>query len=317
VTTIVGLGGGIGASRLWRALLSSVPPEDVTLVVNTGEDIWMHGLRVCPDLDTVLYALSGRQDTQRGWGVKDETWHAMDTLAEFGERPWFNLGDRDLAVHLFRSGRLRDNVPLSHITNQLTEALGLRCRVVPMTDDPVTTYVHTTTGKTLHYQEFLVREHCQPDITEVVFDGAAQALCAEDVLATIRGADIVVIGPSNPVASLGPMLALPGMRDALASVRHRTVVVTPIVESVQITDPGEANRARSREKLLAAKGFKPGVVGAAAYYADVADNFVIDAADSHLAQALDRYGLRVMQADTLLHLGANPTPLLDAILAVG
>jgi LPPG:FO 2-phospho-L-lactate transferase len=316
VTAIVGLGGGIGASRLWRALLSSVPPEDVTLVVNTGEDIWMHGLRVCPDLDTVLYALSGRQDTQRGWGVKDETWHAMDTLAELGDRPWFNLGDRDLAVHLFRTGRLRDNVPLSHITKQLAEALRIRCRILPMTEDPVTTRVHTTTGKTLHYQEFLVREHCQPDITEVVFDGAVQARSADSVLASIRDADIVVIGPSNPVASLGPMLALPGMRDALASVRHRTVVVTPIVESVPITDPGEANRARSRAKLLAAKGFEPGVVGTAAYYADIADYFVIDSADSHIAPALDRYGLQVMQADTLLHLGANPAPLLDAILGI-
>jgi LPPG:FO 2-phospho-L-lactate transferase len=227
VTTIVGLGGGFGASRLWRALLSSVPPEDVTLVVNTGEDIWMHGLRVCPDLDTVLYALSGRQDTQRGWGVVNETWHAMDTLAELGERPWFNLGDRDLAVHLFRSGRLRDKVPLSRITNQLAEGLRIHCRIPPMSDDAVTTRVHTTTGKTLHYQEFLVREHCQPDITDVVFDGAVQARCADDVLASIRSADIVVIGPSNPVASLGPMLALPEMRDTLASVRHRTAVVTP------------------------------------------------------------------------------------------
>jgi len=316
VTRIVGLGGGIGASRLWRALLSTVPPEDVTLVVNTGEDIWMHGVRVCPDLDTVLYALSGRQDIQRGWGVVDETWYAMDTLAEFGERPWFNLGDRDLAVHLFRTGRLRDNVPLSHITKQLAEALRIRCRVLPMSDEPVTTRVHTTTGKTLHYQEFLVREHCQPDITEVVFDCAAQARCADSVLTSIRSADIVVIGPSNPVASLGPMLALPGMRDTLASVRHRTVVVTPTVESIPFSNPAEANRARSRAKLLAAKGFDPGVAGTAAYYAGIADNFVIDSADSHIAHALHRDGLQVMQADTLLHLGANPKPLLDAILNI-
>jgi LPPG:FO 2-phospho-L-lactate transferase len=129
-------------------------------------------------------------------------------------------------------------------------------------------------------------------------------------------ADVVVIGPSNPVASLGPMLALPGMRDTLASVRHRTVVVTPIVESVPITDPGEANRARSREKLLAAKGFEPGVLGTAAYYAGIADNFVIDSADRHIAGALDQSGVQVMQADTLLHLGANPTPLLDVILDI-
>lgn len=239
----------------------------------------------------------------------------MDTLAEFGDRPWFNLGDRDLAVHLFRTGRLRDNVTLSHITNQLAEALQIHCRILPMTDDPVTTRVHTTTGKALHYQEFLVREHCQPDITEVVFDGAAQAR-PDGVLAAIRAADIVVVGPSNPVASLGPMLALPGMRDTLASVRHRTVVVTPTVESVPISNPAEANRARSRAKLLTAKGFDPGVVGAAAYYARIADKFVIDSADSHLAQALDGYGLQVMHADTLLHLGADPAPLLDAILDV-
>ncbi|GAA4712232.1 2-phospho-L-lactate transferase [Phytohabitans rumicis] len=310
---IVGLGGGIGASRLWTALLARGGDIDLTLAVNTGEDLWIHGLRVCPDLDTVLYALSGRQDTERGWGVRNETWRCMDTLREIGGDQWFNLGDRDLAVHLYRTGRLRAGHPLSAITTDLARAFGIGCRALPATDAELTTRVVTADGRDLHYQEFLVREHANPKVARTYLRGPAPAEPAVGLLAHIASADAVVIGPSNPIASLGPILHLAGVREALKRVRERTVVVTPIVDAVPITDPGERARARSRARLLTAAGFAPTPTGVAAFYADVAATFVLDRADLAQLPAVEKEGPRVIAVDTLLHRGADPEPLLAAL----
>lgn len=312
---IVGLGGGIGASRLWAALLAARADVDLTLAVNTGEDLWIHGLRVCPDLDTVLYALSGRQDTERGWGVREETWHCMRTLGEIDGHQWFNLGDRDLAVHLYRTGRLRAGDPLSAITADLARAFGIGCRVLPATDAEITTRVVTATGLDLHYQEFLVREHASPQAARTYVEGPALAAPTAGLLAHIAAADLVVIGPSNPVASLGPILHLAGMREALARARDRTVAVTPTVEAVPIADPGELTRARSRAQLLTAAGYAPTPAGIAAFFTDVAGTFILDRADLADLPAVEKQGLRVIAVDTLLHRGADPEPLIAALTA--
>ncbi|TPQ22899.1 2-phospho-L-lactate transferase CofD family protein [Streptomyces sporangiiformans] len=312
---VVGLGGGIGASRLWKALLARGGEIDLTLAVNTGEDLWIHGLRVCPDLDTVLYALSGRQDSERGWGVRDETWRCMETLGEIEGRQWFNLGDRDLAVHLYRTGRLRAGHTLSEITSDLARRLGLGCRILPATDAEITTRVVTSGGRDLHYQEFLVREQATADVTDTYIRGPALAAPAAGLLAHIASADLIIIGPSNPVASLGPILHLTGVREALKTARHRTVVVTPIVASVPITDPGENTRARSRARLLAAAGFAADPAGVAAFYTDVASTFLLDRADLPQLPAVEKQGLRAVPTDTLLHQGADPAPLITALLA--
>ncbi|MFC7504118.1 2-phospho-L-lactate transferase [Nocardioides sp. CPCC 206347] len=312
---VVGLGGGIGASRLWTIMIDPARHLDLTVAVNTGEDLWLHGLRVCPDLDTVLYALSGRQDTSRGWGVKEETWQCMTTLSEIAGNQWFNLGDRDLAVHLFRTGQLRAGHRLSDITSEIARAFQVGCKILPATEAEVTSRVVTCDGRDLHYQEFLVREHADVDVLRSYVAGMDDAQPVEGLLDDISAADLVVIAPSNPIASLQPILQLQGMRAALQSARQRTVVVSPTVETVPIDDEGEAGRARSRARLLKAAGYEPTPVGVALFYADVAGVFVLDRADAAFANEIEAVGLRVVLADTLVHRGADPGLLVDAVLS--
>ena len=312
---VVGLGGGIGAARLWKALLTRVAPTDLTLVVNTGEDLDLYGLRICPDLDTVLYALAGRQDTVRGWGLLDESWRAMDALRELGQQVWFNLGDRDLGTHLMRTGLLAAGVPLSEVTRQLAVAQGVAVRVLPMCEQPVTTRVTTEDGRDLHYQEYLVRERAQPRPVAVRYDGLELvAGPAPGVLEAIADADLVVLGPSNPVASLGTVLAVPGVREAVAAAR-RVVAVSSVVSRVPFDDPGEAGRARSRAALLAVLGVPATPVGIASLYADLCTTFVLDRADLEDAEAVAAHVADVRIADTMVHRGADPEALAAAVLA--
>lgn len=233
---VVGLGGGIGASRLWCALAGAV---DLTVVVNTGDNLWYHGLRVCPDIDTVLYALSGRQDLDRGWGVTGETWRCMDALRDLGEDVWFNLGDLDLATHLRRTGLLRSGLGLAEVTLGQAAALGVEVRVPPATEAELTTRIETADGHDLHYEEFLVRHGAAVPVSSVRYAGASVARPAPGVAEAVAAADVVILGPSNPVASIGPILAVPGLGDAIRLAAN-VVAVTPIVGGVPV-----AERARS------------------------------------------------------------------------
>lgn len=300
------MGGGVGASRLWRALLQRVEADGLTLVVNTGDDLWIHGLRVCPDLDTTAYALSGRQDVERGWGLGGETFRAMDALRGLnrlpgGQEPWFNLGDTDLATHLFRTGRLFQGRPLSRVTAELAAALGVvGTRLLPMSDDEVETHVHTVSGLLLHYQEFFVRRGAAAELRQVVHRGAERARPAPGVLAAIAGAELVVLAPSNPLASIAPILAVPGVRSALAATRAPVVAVTPVVSGVEITDPGDARRAASRAVLLRTVGLSHTASSAASLLRGLADVFVLDRADAVEADAIAAMGLTVALADTLV-----------------
>ena len=313
---VAGLGGGIGAARLWVALRDHAPGVDVTAVVNTAEDLWLHGLRICPDIDTTLYALSGRQDVERGWGVRDETWRCMQTLAEIQGPQWFNLGDRDLAVHLHRTGRLAAGASLSAVTAELAEAFGVGARVLPMSDDEVTTMVRTFEGTTMHYQEFLVRRHAEDEVrsVELVCAEHLPAAAAPGVLDAITEADLVVIAPSNPVASVDPILSLPGVREAVTRRASSVVVVSPIVSGRPITSPGEAGRARSRAALLASIGLPATATGVAQHHQGLASRFVIDTADAGEADAIRALGYRVDLAETLLHEGASAPDLVAVLL---
>jgi LPPG:FO 2-phospho-L-lactate transferase len=297
---IVGLGGGIGASRFWRAILAAgVDPGDLTVVVNTADDIWLHGLRVCPDIDTTLYALSGRQDTERGWGVRDETWRSMDALRDLGAQPWFNLGDLDLGTHLFRTGLLRDGVGLAEITRRLAAGMGLGVRILPMTEDEVTSYVLTVSGSLLHFQEFHVGRRSRDEVRNLTYRGIDTARPAPGVLAAVTAADLVVIAPSNPLASVAPILALPGVTDALRATAAPVVAVTPVVTGVPITDPGEQHRADTRAGLLRSVGLSHSATSAAVLLREVADAFVLDVADEIERDAIAGLGLDVLVADTL------------------
>ena len=314
---IVGLGGGVGASRLWRALLAELDPADLQVVVNTADDLWVHGLRVCPDIDTTLYALSGRQDLDRGWGVRGETWRAMDALRDLGGTPWFNLGDLDLGTHLFRTGLLRDGVGLTEVTRRLAVGLGVATAVLPMTEDEVASSVLTVTGSLLHFQEFHVARRSRDEVRALTYRGIDTARPGPGVLDAILGADLVVVAPSNPLASVAPILALPGVRDALRTTAAPVVAVTPIVSGVAITDPGEQHRADTRAGLLRSIGLSHTASAAASLLADVADVFVLDRADEIEAETIAGFGLDVVVADTLareLGGGAVELPAARAVL---
>lgn len=314
---IVGLGGGIGASRLWRVLAAAVDPSRLTLVVNTGDDRWLHGLRICPDLDTTLYALSGRQDTQRGWGLRGDSFRCMDGLGGLGCPVWFHLGDLDPATHLLRTGLLREGVGLAEVTRRLARAMGVRARVLPMTEDEVTTRIETAGGRLLHYQEFLVQHRADLPVRRVHHDRVADAEPAPGVLQAIAAADLIVLSPSNPMASIAPIVNLPGVRDALAAAGAPLVAVSPVVSGVPITDPGEQVRARSRASLLGSIAVPATATGVASLYRDLCRRFIVDLADAGEADAARALGLEAVTVPTLLHARDSAEGLLGAVLAVG
>ncbi|MGQ0837495.1 2-phospho-L-lactate transferase [Actinokineospora sp.] len=311
---IVGLGGGIGAARLWCALAAAVPAEDLTLVVNTADDLWHNGLRICPDLDTTLYALSGQQDTARGWGVRDESWRAMDTLRGLGQDVWFNLGDRDLAVHLLRTGLLREGTGLTEVTARLATAMGVGIRVLPMTEHEVSTRVTVAGGADLHYQEFLVRHGASVPVHAVRRAGADTAQPAPGVLDALAAADLIVLGPSSPVASIDPILGVPGIGAAIRDGRADVVAVTPIVSTVPLTNLGELRRAQARAALLAADGSPATATAVATRYRALGARFVLDATDAAELGPITAAGVSVAIAGTLLHQGDPAEPLLAAVL---
>jgi LPPG:FO 2-phospho-L-lactate transferase len=315
VSEIVGLGGGIGASRLWRVLAGAVDPSHLTVVVNTGDDLWMHGLRICPDLDTTLYALSGRQDPTRGWGLSDESFRCMEALRGLGQRVWFNLGDLDLATHLLRTGLLHEGWRLAEITGRLAAAMGVRARVLPMTEQEVTTRVETADGRLLHYEEYLVLHRASPPVRRVLYDGVERAKPAPGVLEAVAAADIVVLAPSNPIASVAPILAVPGLRNALEGTAAAVVAVSPIVSGVPITEPGERTRARSRAALLASVGVPATASGVARLYRRLCQRYVLDTADRDEVDAVRALGLDPVVLPTLLHAGAPAEAIRDAVLA--
>src|SRR5439155_11343533 len=230
------LAGGTGAAKLLRGLASCLAPEDLTVIGNTGDDTEVWRLHVSPDLDSVMYALAGVLDRERGWGRVNETFHCRDAMAAFGAETWFNLGDRDLATHLTRTAALRAGRSLSDVTHELTRRLGIAGLLLPMSDDPVRTRVRTPEAW-LTFQEFFVRERARVKVLDVLYEGAEQARPAPRVLAAIADAELIIVCPSNPITSIGPILAVPGIREALARARARVVAVSPIVGDAAVSGP--------------------------------------------------------------------------------
>src|ERR1700730_13720661 len=241
---VVVLAGGVGAARFLRGLVRVVPPEDITVIGNTGDDLWWHGLYIAPDLDTVTYWLAGVADEARGWGIRGDTFTAQEAFAQLSDTSWFQLGDRDLATHWYRTGRLADGVPLHRITAELAERLGVRSRVLPMSDAPVETRLKTDAGD-LHFQEYFVRERSRPAVHEIYWTGLEEATPAPGVAEAINAARLVLIAPSNPIISIGPILRVPGMRPLLAAARARTVAISPLIGGRAGEGPAAA-RGRGR-----------------------------------------------------------------------
>jgi LPPG:FO 2-phospho-L-lactate transferase len=288
---IVVVAGGVGAARFLAGLVQVVPPETVTAVVNTGDDVELHGLHVSPDVDSVVYRLAGLADDERGWGLAGETWRALGMLERYGAPAWFRLGDADLGTHLWRTARLRRGEPLSSVTAAQCSALGVSVRVLPMTDDRVTTRLRCAELGELHLQEWFVRERCLPGVEAVRFDGVERSRPAAGVLEAIAAADVLVVAPSNPVISVGPVLAVPGMRSALREI-PRGIAVTPIVGGRAVKGPAA--------ELLRAQGIEVSPVGVAGLYADLVQAMVVDERDGELAPAVEALGLHAVVSDTLM-----------------
>jgi LPPG:FO 2-phospho-L-lactate transferase len=265
------LSGGVGGARFLRGLIGVVDPLDVTIVGNIGDDVEVLGLRISPDLDSILYTLTGLADDERGWGRADESWRALETVAELGGASWFHLGDRDIGLHLVRTELLREGVPLSEVTERIAHALGMQAALLPATDDPVRTFLETPAG-TFPFQTWFVARGHRDEVDAVHFAGAPEAGAAPGVLDALRGADLIVIAPSNPYVSIGPILAVEEIRDALVSRRVPCVAVSPLVGGRAVKGPADRMLARL------AGGTTPEHV--ASCYDGLIDVLVVDESDA-------------------------------------
>ena len=288
------LAGGTGGAKLAAGLQAVLPPGDLTVVVNTGDDTERHGLLVMPDHDACLYMLAGRFDYERGWGVTGETWTVMEALAEYGEEGWFRLGDHDFATHIARHARLAGGSRLTTAVRGLQASTGIPSLILPMTDSPVRTEIRIDEGW-LDFQDYFVRRRQVPDVREVRFAGIEVARPTGDVLEAVATADALVIGPSNPIVSVGPILAVPGMREAIAGARARGIpvaAVSPIVGGAALKGPAA--------RMLTSLGMESSALGVARAYADLIDVMVIDAVDADLVPAISALGPRAVAADTIM-----------------
>jgi LPPG:FO 2-phospho-L-lactate transferase len=305
--------GGFGAARFLDGLRHRA--GELTCIVNTGDDFDYVGLRVCPDLDSVLYALAGCYDEFRGWGPVDDSFAVNEALARYGH-DWFQLGDRDLALSLVRTSRLAKGHPLSDATSELADAWGVLARVLPATDEAMRTRVRSG-SRWLGFQDFVVRHRAHPPIAEVAYDGAHSALPAPGVLTAIEHADLVLIAPSNPVTSIGSILAVPGVRAAIAGRRAPTVAVSPIVVNAEPSTDAERWRGRLRAIFMAAAGLAHRPSAVASAYRDLIDGFVLDECDlDEEGKVLAELGLPVLAADILPTPGRR-TALAEAVTEFG
>ena len=293
MTRVVALAGGVGGAKLADGLQANIG-ADLTVVVNTGDDCWRHGLLVMPDHDTVLYNLAGIEQVEWGWGIEGDTHATMTQLGVYGEETWFGLGDRDLALHIVRTARIRAGARLTEVCLGAQRSLGIAARILPMSDDPVATEVRTAEGW-LEFQEYFVHQRQAPDVLELRFAGIDTAAPTPEVLAAIADAEAIVIAPSNPLVSVGPILDVPGMRDLIAGARGRgvpTAAISPIIGGKALKGPAD--------RMLVAAGHEASALGVARLYAGLVDVFVLDTLDADAAPAIEALGLRAVVTDTIM-----------------
>src|SRR4030095_3628707 len=288
---ITALAGGIGASKFLLGVAGVLPPKDITIIANTGDDIELFGLRICPDIDTVTYTLAGVINEKTGWGLRGDTFECLRWLERYGESPWFNLGDRDFATHILRANQLRQGRPLSEVTDEIRRRLGVRSRILPMSDAYTPTRVVTDEGE-MHFQEYFVRRKCEPRVRAVSFDNIEKAEPAPGVVNAILEADAVIICPSNPIISIGPILAVPGIREAMGDTRATVVAITPIIGGKALKGPAA--------DMLRDLGHQVSARGVAEMYSDLLDVFVLDETDSGGAAEVRMPGMQMVSADTIM-----------------
>jgi LPPG:FO 2-phospho-L-lactate transferase len=299
---VVVLVGGVGGAKLAHGLAQILEPEQLTVIVNTGDDFWHTGLRICPDLDTVTYTLAGLVDKTNGWGLAGDTTNTLEALRRLGDEAWFRLGDKDIATHLLRTAWLRDGERLTTITQKLTKRLGINHPVLPMTDAPVATMIDTDEYGELEFQTYFVRYRWQPTLKRIRLDGIDTAAMTPEVRDALENADIILFGPSNPWLSIAPILAVPGLRDLVQSRDIPRVAISPIVEGQALKGPAA--------KLMAELGYQPSADNVAQYYADVINGFVYDQRDADLRISRPR----AITFDTIMQSEADRATLAGKVL---
>ena len=301
------LAGGVGGARFVQTLTEVVDPAGVTVIANVGDDLEVHGLYVSPDLDTLLYTLAGVADEERGWGRRGETWNALATVRELGDDAWFQLGDRDIGLHLVRTEALRRGEPLSSVTRRFAEALRVAVALLPATDDRLRTRLRTPAGE-LEFQEWFVARGHRDRVDEVVYDGAADAQAAPGVLDALGDADLIAIAPSNPFVSVGPILAVPGIRAAVAARRERVVAVSPLIGGRAVKGPADA--------MFTSLAGGTGAGQVAGCYEGLIDALVIDEADAADADDVEARGVRPLVTRTLMSEPSARRELTETVLGL-
>ncbi len=291
MTRIACLAGGVGAARFLTGLREVIPERDLTVIVNTGDDDEFHGLNVAPDLDIISYTLAGHVDMEQGWGIKGDTFNCLRQLGEYGNPTWFQIGDRDFATHILRTELLKKGFSLTEATQQISSHLGLRCKILPMSNSSVHTLVNTPKGR-LKFQEYFVRDAFQPRVLAIDFEGADKAEPSHEVIEAIRRADGIIICPSNPIVSIGPMLALMGLRAMLREKKKATVAISPIVAGRTLKGPAD--------RMMQSLGYESSAYGVASLYNDIVETMIIDRQDQHLRQKIEDLGMKCTVTDTVM-----------------
>ncbi len=289
---IVVLCGGVGAAKLLQGLVKVVAPNSVTAIVNTGDDLSLHGLHICPDIDTVIYTLGNEINPDTGWGLRDEGWRAMDMLAMYGGIDWFRLGDRDIGTHLFRTQRLSEGATLSEVTREIAAKWGVGVNVIPMSNDPVRTIVTTVRGEDLNFQDYFVRLAHDVEIASIKFQGHETAHPAPELISEILEANIILVAPSNPLVSIAPILSIAGIRDALQKRRKDVIAISGIIGGKALKGPAG--------RLLNELGYEASAAAVAEIYKDIAGTFVIDDVDKHERMRIQELGLNCIITDTVM-----------------
>jgi len=288
---LVALAGGVGAAKFLEGLIKVVPEKDLTVIVNTGDDIELHGLHISPDLDIVMYTLAGIVDEEKGWGIKGDTFYCLEMLGNYGCETWFKLGDKDLATHIYRTQLLKAGYKLSEITKRLCEKLGLSLNILPMTNDKFETKILTEKGK-MHFQEYLVKRGAQDKVLNVYFEGADKAEPTPGIIDSLLNANGIIICPSNPIVSIGTILSLRGIRETLKKTKAKKIGISPIVGGAPIKGPAD--------KLMKSLGIEVSAYGVANLYKDFLNVFVIDKMDEAEAKRIESLGIQVKITNTIM-----------------
>jgi LPPG:FO 2-phospho-L-lactate transferase len=302
---ITALAGGIGASKFLLGVAGVLPPKDITVIANTGDDIELFGLRICPDIDTVTYTLGGVINPETGWGLSGDTFECLQRLKRYYGDAWFTLGDRDLATHIFRTNQLRQGVSLSEITDSIRRVLGVESTILPMTNSYTPTLITTDEGE-MHLQEYFVRRRCEPRVISVRSDNIPFAKPAPYVISAIIDADLVIVCPSNPFISIGPILSVPGLRDALRETNARIVAITPIVGGKALKGPAA--------DMLRDLGHEVSASAVARIYNDFLDIFVLDSKDAELKGEIEANGSQVITTNTIMDTAEQKATLARTVI---